>query len=297
MSIPLTKSAVAPIANAFPSTRRKPAFVVGAVTAGLLLTTCMAQAGPIQVVGDIITRVTSPSSTADGLDPSLSALGSYADTAALQGGTLGSAVGSADISPGLLRASASAYHLSDGTTTYSETYVDVTVADFITIGQSSGLPVGTPDTITLTMSLSGIHTAIDNATGGAYGMDVTASEKIIDEVSGNSTTIIFDLASGTGTLTGTFAGTVGEQVILDNILHLFTYANGVSPYSTSSADYSHTVNYYLDSSVAGVDFIGSTGHNYASPTVATTPEPLTLSLFGAGLAGAVAMRRRKKSAA
>jgi hypothetical protein len=39
------------------------------------------------------------------------------------------------------------------------------------------------------------------------------------------------------------------------------------------------------------------GFQYLDDVVVRTPEPITLSLFGAGLAGAVAMRRRKKSVA
>jgi hypothetical protein len=40
--------------------------------------------------------------------------------------------------------------------------------------------------------------------------------------------------------------------------------------------------------------INSTTYNFDAPAVATVPEPLTLSLFGAGLVGAFASRRRKK---
>jgi hypothetical protein len=45
--------------------------------------------------------------------------------------------------------------------------------------------------------------------------------------------------------------------------------------------------------LSGIDgVIGGAGN--LTMTVAQVPEPLTLSVFGAGLAGAAAIRRRKK---
>lgn len=50
----------------------------------------------------------------------------------------------------------------------------------------------------------------------------------------------------------------------------------------------------MSSAGAATTFLASGGGQFASPN--QVPEPITLSFFGVGLAGAVAMRRRKKSA-
>jgi hypothetical protein len=53
-----------------------------------------------------------------------------------------------------------------------------------------------------------------------------------------------------------------------------------------------------DMGLSGNPNIGSTLFGFQiSPHIASVPEPITLSLFGAGLAGAAAMRRRKKKTA
>jgi hypothetical protein len=256
------------------------------LASGLAVASGAAKAGTIQVSGDMITRVVNLESTPtaiDGADPILNAATTYSDSASITG--IGTANASATIAAstaaGALKASVSSVHSLDGTAGYSEASVNVTVADFITIGQGSGLAVGTPDTITLTMSLSGTHSAIDNSSGGGYGMDITASETVTDEVKGTQTSITFDVAFGSGNLTGTFAGVVGENVILDSTLNVFSYAAGDNdPYGTSTIDYSHTVNYYLDASDPGTDLIGSTDHDYSTPLASSTSVPEPSSLAG-----------------
>lgn len=63
------------------------------------------------------------------------------------------------------------------------------------------------------------------------------------------------------------------------------YAGSGCTLSTSS---------FLTSSNTSLGFLGA-NIAYALGAPAPVPEPLTLSIFGAGLAGAIAMRRRKKS--
>ena len=58
--------------------------------------------------------------------------------------------------------------------------------------------------------------------------------------------------------------------------------------------------HYSGDGGAGDGWGGDTGGGFDGPTPAATnpvPEPITFSLFGAGLAGAVALRRRKKNTA
>lgn len=107
----------------------------------------------------------------------------------------------------------------------------------------------------------------------------------------NSVTISFDNGQEI-VFAGVFSGPAFED-----LTNPFTYA-ALDPASTmpgfdasrlSLSDGTVIANLQMLSLVPGqkliIDFV---------PTSTAVPEPLTLSLFGAGLAGAVAMRRRKK---
>ncbi|HEY2010391.1 MAG TPA: PEP-CTERM sorting domain-containing protein [Rhizomicrobium sp.] len=63
-----------------------------------------------------------------------------------------------------------------------------------------------------------------------------------------------------------------------------------APYQASFTGYTEGYDGYLFNRIVGADVVGQP----FSLTVSTIPEPFTLSLFGAGLAGAVALRRRKR---
>jgi hypothetical protein len=261
----------------------------------LLVGAGAAQATPIQVTGDIITRVTNGTTAVNGSDPSVNALSSFSDSASIPG--IGSASATAVVTPGTLMVGGTATHIADGSTSDSQALVNVTVADFATVGAGSAYAPGTPITVTLTISLGGTHSAIDNSSGGSYGMDVVATERIVDETLGTSTIVTYSVAFGTGALTGTFAGVVGENVIIDTSISLLDYVAGNSPIGTSSTDYTDPVNYYLDTSLPGVDVIGSTGHDYATPTAPTSvPEPssLALTILPLTMLGATLWRRERR---
>jgi len=82
----------------------------------------------------------------------------------------------------------------------------------------------------------------------------------------------------------------------------------VSAFGSAPMFYSPTTSYTLENfqftaltSSGSIDFVGPAAPgNFASAIdniqISTIPEPFTLSLFGVGLAGAAAMRRRKKAA-
>lgn len=82
------------------------------------------------------------------------------------------------------------------------------------------------------------------------------------------------------------------------------YDDGGDPYGWAYAYDSDTTWQFVDNIApggtiqnAGGEFADMNIWAYQSGQIVNAPEPITLSLFGTGLAGAVAMRRRKKKAA
>jgi hypothetical protein len=89
-----------------------------------------------------------------------------------------------------------------------------------------------------------------------------------------------------GTVTGTQAATAAHTL----------------PSGDQALDGTAYVNITSDVAFDAVEFLSPTQHafefdnvSYSPNAIPTVPEPLTLSLFGAGLAGAAAIRRRKKA--
>ena len=117
---------------------------------------------------------------------------------------------------------------------------------------------------------------------------------------------------GNAIATGFFAGNAGETSLGGtnydySLAFLNFFVNAGTYWMSVVPDLAFPPQWGLDTSSVGTDnayqtFFGSsqsTGVNLAFSVLGTpqnVPEPITLSLFGAGLAGAVAMRRRKKKA-
>jgi hypothetical protein len=82
----------------------------------------------------------------------------------------------------------------------------------------------------------------------------------------------------------------GDQLLYDPLDPYFTHYTGGVTLLDEPADGIVNVTSFLS------PFYSRQGYTASFYSEVETPEPLTLSLFGAGLAGAVAMRRRKKAA-
>lgn len=182
---------------------------------------------------------------------------------------------------GALLLGAGAAHATPISGTYSITDTGTgTITNVLSNPFTLNLTVGAPQTVTLinihdttagtsTISASFVFTAPVAATGSNSGTDVFATltgHNVNDTFTGSGPTVvnfsdgsILDLAFGSSAYGGTTQGAGGYNNVGLDAPFTFTLVQG--------------------------------------PTTRNVPEPLTLSVFGAGLAGLGMLRRRKSRAA
>lgn len=172
------------------------------------------------------------------------------------------------------------------------------------VGPAATLPVDLSFTISASASNDPGATARAEICLDCLNPDVIQSNGLYvedDGASGGSfqilgTTGISSLGAVTGTLTqsGTITRNISEGTVFEIIMR--AEAGSSNPPGTESAFVDPML--FIDSSFAAIDpnFLGDY-QLFLSPGVGNSesvPEPLALSLFGAGFAGVVAMRRRAK---
>ena len=214
---------------------------------------------------------------------------------------------------GVITYTASGSNHSDGSVSASATFttsnneIDITLTD--TLAASLFKDQG--------QALSGLSFTLSNAPGtegslSATGQlaDINSSTGTVTYVSGEPTRWIGEGTGGTGTFSvsgktitlGSTGGGQPSEMITPNIANGAAFNGPVggidnfNPYSIG------TVNLVLvfmgvtsSTTVTAANFAFGTGPDITIPgTPRRVPEPLTLSVFSAGLAGAAALRRRKK---
>jgi hypothetical protein len=123
------------------------------------------------------------------------------------------------------------------------------------------------------------------AATSAFGFLFGASDSTWTLDAYNSSNILLD----TYTIPATGASNAGDFFGLSGL-------NGAS-YATLIQNEDGFYTNCIPAGFGCVDYVFVDNFTYKSGTITTVPEPFTLSLFGTGLAGAVAMRRRKKKVA
>lgn len=132
-----------------------------------------------------------------------------------------------------------------------------------------------------------------NGTGGGNGNGFQAA-KIFGTLNAPTlSTIAFSIAADDMA----FAYLDGQKVCDLGGIHPYSAGTCVTPFDIAAGDHLLEVffvdlNFSQSGFLFGIQTTGITT-NPNPPGTTGVPEPLTLSLFGAGLAGAVAMRRRK----
>jgi hypothetical protein len=187
----------------------------------------------------------------------------------------------------------------------------------VLVGDKDGFGVGCSDTGTcatvLTNTVTDERSAAEAAaTNGAQYTDVYSAvfslfgpnpdiADIILPFSGTLTSATLTFAAGDfqtdvfGALTANINGVSEPFSYADGRLVTAIHSIVLSPAELAAANSAGFVDLHLDRSTSGdfiaFDYFELIGTN----NIEGVPEPITLSLFGAGLVGAAALRRRKKS--
>ena len=148
-----------------------------------------------------------------------------------------------------------------------------------------------------TFAISGSHTPTDGVAGAsAYGFlyyDVVDTKT--NTGLGNGTWSSSDL-NPTTTIVKDISVPVGDGISLRVSFEAdaYTMNNNGAPFLVV-ADYSHTLNVYVDPAASGADVVGLSGHDYATPSVGAVPELSTWAMMLLGFAGLGFMAYRRKS--
>lgn len=196
----------------------------------------------------------------------------------------GKAVGLFLGSVGLLKAYASAATpLGGGLVTST---VTSSFADTIAVS-GAGLAVGTPVSYRLDVSIQG--SVLPPPAGSLPTASADARVLLQDNHSYETVSLRWsDKTMATGVYSLLLNTKVGHSLVLYANLDVGAQVGSRSTGLFAEADFYHSARYALTPSVAGLNVVGQSGHDY---TVSAVPEPSSWALMALGLAAVVVRRR------
>lgn len=225
------------------------------------------------------------------IDPALAQVHSRtADVQLGNGAQMHAAVESA---MGLLRARASAdYPYLAQTYGRGLATASATFADTVRVG-GAGLALGTPVNYRLDLRISGSllgQLNLNAPLSNTYA-DASALLRLADLSSGQQ--MSFEWRSkdqATGLYSVTLNTAVGHDLRLTGNLSVGAWADSASTARSASANFMNTAVFHLTPSVAGLNTVGVSGHDFSAAPV---PEPASWALMLAGGLGVLAWQRRQ----
>lgn len=196
----------------------------------------------------------------------------------------GKAVGLFLGSVGLLKAYASAVTpLGGGLVTST---VTSSFADTIAV-RGAGLAVGTPVSYRLDISIQG--SVLPPPAGSLPTAFADARVLLQDDTSYQAVSLRWsDKTQAPGVYSLVLNTQVGHSLVLYANLDVGAQVGSSSTGIFAEADFYHSARYALTPSVAGLNVVGQSGHDY---TVSAVPEPSSWALMALGVAALVARRR------
>lgn len=179
-------------------------------------------------------------------------------------------------------------------TGYASATAQGSFADAIVVA-GAGLAAGTPVSYRLDFSIDGTLSTPSFEIGGFLSASANATARLTDLQSGQQVSFNWDASQqATGLYSLTLATQVGHTL---QFVGLLNTSAGVTHYAqlgrSAEADFFHTARYALAPSVAGLNTVGASGHDFA---VSTVPEPANWALLSAGLMALTWLKSRRSAA-
>ena len=154
----------------------------------------------------------------------------------------------------------------------------------------AGLALGTPVSYRLDFRICG--SLVTGAAGQHFGASAQSTVSLRDIESFQSVAFNWDASrQAAGLYSLTLNTQVGHTLYLTGSLDVGAQVQGNSPVGRiAEADFYHSAVYSLAPSVAGLNTVGASGHDF---TASSVPEPSSWLLFGAGLMVLVRLQSRR----
>lgn len=167
------------------------------------------------------------------------------------------------------------------TTGYTYATAQGSFLDSVTVS-GAGLAVGTPVSYRVDFSINGTLSSPTFELGGHLGVDGLAQVRLRD-INNNGEEVVLNwdakLQAG-GVYSLTLPTVVGHTLQISGMLYaLATVDSSALLARFAESDFYHSAGYTLVPSVAGLNTIGASGHNFLAPV----PEPSTVWLMASGV--------------
>lgn len=174
---------------------------------------------------------------------------------------------------------------------YSDATAQGSFYDTVAVA-GAGLAAGTAVSYSVVFSIDGALSSPAFETGGSLYADGLAQVRLRDLTSTAEVFLNWNAKlDAPGTYTLTLNTVVGHELAISGMLYAqASVSSSARTGRSAEADFAHSAYYMLAPSVQGLNALGASGHDYA---VSAVPEPATAALWGLGLAGAAAWRRRR----
>lgn len=161
----------------------------------------------------------------------------------------------------------------------------------------AGLAIGTPVTYTLSIYVNGTQSRPSSEMGGVYSATALVEARLRDVAQGSSTIKYWNAdKDAVGWYTLALDTAVGNELGVSAMLYVGAYVSAYATVAHSAfADYGHSAYYYLTPSIAGLNTVGSSGHDFTIS--AAVPEPQAWALAAIGFFVVVVMTSKKPASA